>query len=741
MKVKVFWIHLLFFFLQALLNDLQDFFAIGFMSTLCPVVGKGSKEVYTSVIKINDSHKTKTLSTVATEPYKLCPCSGNGFKCNVSEHPEEIQAYPGETFYVSLVAVGQFNHPSPATIFSEVCLTSRVCIYNKELHIGAQQRIQLVGKKCERIPYTIYTAKSSAVIQISIQHESFVAKASKSSSAGTNKNNTAYIIHVNLLPCPLGFQLSTDLAQCKCAKHLTLKGVKCDINTRNLHKPLGSWIGRENNVTKTILFHTYCPFNYCKNNDTSVSLQSPDEQCAFNRSGILCGSCKPGLSLALGTSQCLQCPNTYLLLIIPFALAGVGLVLLLLKCNLTVSVGTINGLIFYANIVRANQAIFFPNGTRSSILSVFIAWVNLDVGIETCFFHGMNTNVKAWLQFAFPIYVCGIVILLTILGQYSSVVSKLTGSNVVSVMATIFLLSYAKILRSVITAVSFTHLVYPDETQHAVWLHNGNVKLFTAQHSLLCGFALILFLFYIVPLTISVVLAPSCLQARHNRYCRRLLRWLHKLRPLLDAYQQPYKDKFRNWPGVLLMVRMVLFVTFACNTNGNPSLNLVAIIITLIVLLLLCWSSRRVYKNYLLGIIESFFFVNLGILSTFTLFLNSPLPESEDRSLGIVNISVGLSFVVFCIILVYHCHQHLRMTFALSRIVAQVKKHSLQSTQQNLLPYNGSSEEWDGVTECTAQNAVTFTVVELSELSTSETYIQQHDAERWNPETVIQKNN
>ena len=145
------------------------------------------------------------------------------------------------------------------------------------------------------------------------------------------------------------------------------------------------------------------------------------------------------------------------------------------------------------------------------------------------------------------------------------------------------------------------------------------------------------------------------------------------------------------------------------------------------------------YKNYLLGIIESFFFVNLAILSSFTLFLNSALPESEDRSLVIVNISVGLSFVVFCIILFYHCHQHLRMTFALTRIISQVKRNFHQSTQQNLLPHNGNSEERDGVTECTAQNAVTFTVVKLSELSTSERYIQQHDAERWNPEMVIQK--
>ena len=732
-KLKSLW-DIVIFALQYL-DDIPTFFNKyfyqGLLFMLGSVVGKGSKEVYTSLIKIKDSDQIKTILT--TKPYKLCPCSRENMNCNVSEHAEEIQAYPGETFYVSLAAVGRFNNPSPATIFSEVCLTSRLCIYSKDLHIGAQQRIQLIGKKCKNITYTLSTAKSSAVIRISIQRETLLSDA--------NRSNSAYIIHVKLLPCPFGFQLSTDPAQCKCTKYLTLKGVKCDINTRNLHKPLGSWIGTENNVTKTILFHSYCPFNYCKNNDNKVSLQNPDEQCAFNRSGILCGACKPGLSLALGTSQCLQCPNTYLLLIIPFALAGAGLVLLLLKCNLTVSVGTINGLIFYANIVRANQAIFFPDGTTSSattFFSVFIAWVNLDLGIETCFFHGMDANVRAWLQFVFPIYVCGILALLIILRQYSSVVSKLTGSNAVSGLATLFLLSYARILRSVIAAVSFTYLVHSDETQHAVWFHDGNVKIFTAQHSLLSGFAFILFIFYIVPLTIIVVLAPTCLQARHNRYCRRMLRWLHNLRPLLDAYQHPYKDKFRHWPGVLLMVRIVLFVTFACNTNGNPSLNLVAIMITLIVLLLLCWNSGQVYKNYVFSVTESFFFANLGILSSFTLFLTSPPSESEDRSLVIVNISVGLSFVIFCIILLYHCYQHLRMTFALSRIVSQVKR---KSTQQHVLPHNGNSrEDWD-IDSGAAQNAITFSVVELSELSTSETYIQQHDAERWNPGMVIQKEN
>jgi len=52
--------------------------------------------------------------------------------------------------------------------------------------------------------------------------------------------------------------------------------------------------------------------------------------------------------------------NLHQLLLLPFALAGIALILLLLICKLTVAAGTINGLIFYANIVTINHAIFFP---------------------------------------------------------------------------------------------------------------------------------------------------------------------------------------------------------------------------------------------------------------------------------------------------------------------------------------------------------------------------------------------
>ncbi len=86
----------------------------------------------------------------------------------------------------------------------------------------------------------------------------------------------------------------------------------------------------------------------------------------------------------LATSRCAQCPDVYLLLliIIPFALAGILLVALILVLNITIATGKIHGLIFYANILAANRAIFFPS--LSNFLTVFVSWVNLDLGIETC---------------------------------------------------------------------------------------------------------------------------------------------------------------------------------------------------------------------------------------------------------------------------------------------------------------------------------------------------------------------
>ena len=62
-----------------------------------------------------------------------------------------------------------------------------------------------------------------------------------------------------------------------------------------------------------------------------------------------------------------------------FALAGLMLVAFLLACNFTVTEGTIDGFILYANIIEANRDIYFPmrlnNHEMYGISRTFIACI------------------------------------------------------------------------------------------------------------------------------------------------------------------------------------------------------------------------------------------------------------------------------------------------------------------------------------------------------------------------------
>ena len=116
----------------------------------------------------------------------------------------------------------------------------------------------------------------------------------------------------------------------------------------------------------------------------------------YNHSCILCGACQPSFSLDLGNEWCLPCSNKYLALLIPFTLAGLVLVSFIKLLHLTVSQGTINGLIFYANVIQANHynIIFLPWRSTHILLSVFIAMAQSRFGFGDRFFQGTECLIQ-----------------------------------------------------------------------------------------------------------------------------------------------------------------------------------------------------------------------------------------------------------------------------------------------------------------------------------------------------------
>ena len=76
-----------------------------------------------------------------------------------------------------------------------------------------------------------------------------------------------------------------------------------------------------------------------------------------------------------------------------------------------------------------------------TILQVFVAWLNLDCGIETCFFIGLGTYWKIWLQFVFPFYIWAIAGVIIVACCYSSRLTNLIGSRAVPLSHTFFYLT------------------------------------------------------------------------------------------------------------------------------------------------------------------------------------------------------------------------------------------------------------------------------------------------------------
>ena len=605
---------------------------------------------------------------VSSDPSRVC-------LCNETDQPNCTMVYrylsvrPGEPFNVSVVAVGQwFNAPIPAGV--PTAIYSKLLLQNRQgLTQGRLKDWQLAqegSRICSNISYTVQSANNNEVILLTVgisrdQHPidpKFINKAihwfkDLGVPLDTFVNLPVYV-NVTLLPCPLGFELSPELLECICANTLREYGMTCDISDLTVLRRFPFWIGvseRDRFAEKEMVYivHKHCPFDYCKSENINIDLMDPDAQCAFNHSGTLCGGCKQGLSVVLGSSKCRRCSNIHLTLLLAFIAAGIGLIVFLIILNVTVSEGTINGLIFYVNIVKENQDALFPHGTIN-ILTVFISWLNLDLGIETCFYDGMDAYGKAWLQFVFPIYIWSLTGIIVVASRYYTCMGRLCGRNIVQVLATLFLLSYTKLQRAITTTISFTILNYANQTQ-VVWLYDGNLAFVKGKHIplFLAGTVTLLALF--LPYTLVVLFGP-CLQSQSGL---RVLFLVRRMKPFFDAYLGPYKDKYRYWTGLLLVVRVLLLLFSALNVLGDPNINLLTVAIVANCLMVLLWLTGGVYKKWPLNLLECSFFLNLSVLATTTLYNH----VSGGNQAVLIHLSTGAAFVTFVGVIAYHSYRDL----------------------------------------------------------------------------------
>ena len=562
-----------------------------------------------------------------------------------------IYVKKGEMFTVSIVAVD-------STIISSFSSESR------KGHLKDSQVVQQVGNQCTELKYNVYSLDNSAQIHINLYTDTPCG----------NKVATK-TLKLNFLPCicPVGFQVSQTENDCICECDQRLKQhqiTTCSAENETILVETNIWIGFGDYTNETELIIHDCPFDYCVQEPVHVNLSNADEQCAYNRTGILCGMCQEDLSLVFGSSRCKECSDTYISLLIPFALAGIALVVFILLLNLTIATGTIHGLIFYANILTANHSLFLPPST-SNFLTVFISWLNLDLGIETCFYDGMDSYGKFLLQLAFPTYVFVLIGTIIALCEVSKkFTSLLSNRNPVAALCTLILLSYSKLIRTIITALQFTHLDYPDGSRKIVWLYDANVPYFTVSHipRFIAAFIIIILAAIYTILILFGQWFPRCSN-------RKIMKWAKntKYNAFIDAYHAPFTPKHRYWFGLLLFAQ----ITHNLVATMTPD-SLIAILSAGCIalgLILLRVINTRIYKNSLQDSLETLFLTNIVVLAIATYHIR----ETNEGQFALANTSMAISFILFLIILGYHFYKYiLKGTRVWARVTqcCQRKEHA-----------------------------------------------------------------
>ena len=680
----------------------------------------------------NFSNKLLDPYRVSSDPTRVCFCIDNTPRCDDKTYLMINETrYPGETFTISVAMAGyNFGRVAGSVYTNVLGRDYKDVIAYKSEHL---QFVDLMD--CSDLRYTITSDKTRMSIvlvltaqeQITLEHDKTNFQTDLRSIYSercsdrkrppcTSLLTTPIYINVTLQDCPLGFVLDRVSEVCSCDNNviqLTGSNQFCDLKTGYITRAGTVWLGVDTSENNTDIYywHRYCPSDYCMHDRTPIDLADPDQQCNLNRSGVLCGKCRTNYSLSLGGNKCIpDCNNNYIALLIAFAALGILLVAAIKVFDLTVSSGTVSGFIFYANVVWSNKAILFTLQDRQSIgyyiITVPIAWSNLDFGIETCFSENLNQLTKTGLQFVFPVYIWCIAGLIIIICHYSTRATKLFGNNSVAVLATLFLLSYGKLFRNIIDVFTFADITGSNNKSHKVWSIDGNVPYGeTPGHAILIVVALLFLILFLLPFTLILLFVPILRAKSHLRP----LRWINTLKPFFDSYYGPFKDKKQHqvWSGILLISRVLILVVFAATSTYSPNANI--LLMAVIATLLQSYNAMvgLLYKKWSLSLLENAYIVNLIILGGAFLFSDSENNNLPDKLSPAATTSVVIALFVFlCTVIIYTA----------KRIIPVEKIHQLMHSKA--ITINPGADQ--PVLEAQAESsAPTVQVVELKKYDSS----------------------
>ena len=535
-----------------------------------------------------------------------------------------LRGCPGEKLSFDVLAYDSFGYRTSTTILSSSENTSTI---SATLGDSVYWFLKSVDQNGTKTPLNILGLESGSAVVDLFSADSF---------AHISFNITAE-------PCGYVFEYDPVSESCFCPKSVQEKGVVCDISTQRLSVPDNHWIGpltQKGDVKE----YKSCFYDYCRPGIKNFKADDIDQQCngGYNRTGLVCSQCMPRTGAVFGTSRCQSCTNIGLLWIPGLALAGIVIIFGVSFLSITVAEGYVNGFILYCNCINYFTVYLSPQFPNSFIFAP-TAWVNLAIGIESCFYKDMSTLARVGLRLIFPFYLFFLMGLVIIIARYCRTPTRMLFSAS-KTFATLLMLCYFSILGTCVEILGVSQFNgINNNVSYTGWLLDSSVPYGHGVHGLLVFVAIVLMIFYVIPMPI-LLLFPGPLYS---------WRFTQRFKPIYDAFWNPYKPKFRFWLGIRALFRLI---PFSLALYCKHPINIFAFAITMTI----GWFiQERIspYDGFWRNGFDSFFMVNLILL----LLGNMYYERYRDEELSfpkayrdLVYILLLVAYMAFIAIVVIH---------------------------------------------------------------------------------------
>ena len=638
---------------------------------------KSPKEImafYKQHFTFNKSKSNTNLYQFSTLPQNLKEVTG--ILANY------VQIFPGQEIYFCISAIDTLGRNVYSTIAIDIARNYSQLNVPKttELWLSYDDQEQLIqeGKNCTIISMTVHTNEQFIILDATIVFS----------------QPTSLTKYVKIYPCPLGFHLNKTMGICQLSpsfdnlrkhQHFTVPIVG-NVSSQTITRLFGviTWAGtiEYENKTKTQFgVSLTCPIGYCDSNHTLPYFYSGDlfkkksfmlsdsitdyhpPLCLYQHEGTLCGRCSEGLSVVFESTECRYCSNAWIASIGIYLVAGPLLIYLLYALRLTLTTGTLNGIIFYVQAANCGlldvlRYHYFKSSIDhlSDFAIFFIRVLNLETGLSLCFYNGMTELWKAGLSLLFPLYLLTIVVVIIIFSRYSLRLSKRISHSSVQVLVTVVHLSFSNLLVQLINVMTYA-VIYTSNNIHHVWYLDGNVEYGGHSHRALIIVTLIVVLGLLLPYILLLLFAKPL---------RPLACTIKYLRPFLEAIHAPYKEGKQYWFILRLLLLCAMYGIYS-RYRATDIYALYFATSPMLVAFLLLQVYIKPFKNKLVHILDSWMMINLTFhyLTNWYFLLKKNLLTQKMFSAT----SVLLTFVTLLIVITYHVLWVMGKVYYIKRLI------------------------------------------------------------------------